>query len=364
MTSEDLLLVLPELASGGAERVMLSLAREFAGTGRRVHFAVGRGGGALEALVPVGVELHCLGQQTTGIRLAFDMVSGVVKLLDRKRPAAVLSTLTGANYAVALAFKFAKHRSRLVLREASSLANRPGPLHAGLRRWLYPQADAVVVPAAALVHEWNAAVPSVSDRIAVIPNPVDAALIHKAAKTPAGVPATAGSRVIAVGRLTAAKDYPTLIHAFKIVLDQRPGTQLAILGDGPLRDTLSALVQDFDLAASVLMPGHVENVPAWLATADLFVLSSRWEGSPNALIEALVIGLPVVAARGKGGAAELLANGKYGRLVPSGAPEALARVMLESLDDPIHYNSEDVLGDRSPQRVAQRYLQLMIPESV
>jgi glycosyltransferase involved in cell wall biosynthesis len=343
---------------------MLSLAGEFAATGRRVHFAVGRSGGALEAFMPTGVDLHCLGHQTTGIRLAFDMVRGVAKLLDRQRPVAVLSTLTGANYAAALAFKFAKHRSRLVLREASSLANRPGPLHAVLRRWLYPQAVAVILPTAALIQEWHAAVPSVSDRIAVIPNPVDAAMIHKAAKTPAGVPATAGARIIAVGRLTVAKDYRTLIQAFKIVLRQKPGTQLAILGDGPLRNALSALVLDLDLASNVLIPGYVENVPAWLATADLFVLSSRWEGSPNALIEALVIGLPVVATRGKGGAAELLANGKHGRLAPAGAPEALARAMLESLDDPIRYNSEDVLGDRSPQRIAQQYLQFMIPESV
>jgi len=135
---------------------------------------------------------------------------------------------------------------------------------------------------------------------------------------------------LAVGRLTKQKDFPTLIKAFAKVLENRP-TRLLILGEGPDRAALEALVRQLGLEDAVAMPGFVENPYAYMSRSALYVLSSRWEGLPTVLIEALYCGAPVIATDCPSGPREILANGQHGQLVPVGDVTALAQAMEAGL---------------------------------
>jgi glycosyltransferase involved in cell wall biosynthesis len=139
--------------------------------------------------------------------------------------------------------------------------------------------------------------------------------------------------ILAVGRLVVAKDYPTLLNAFSL-LNRKRQANLLILGEGRERLRLEALVRQLGLTENVQMPGFVKNPYAYMARARLLVLSSRWEGFGNVLVETLACGTPVVSTDCKGGPGEILEGGRFGRLVPVGDAQALAAAMLETLQTP------------------------------
>jgi glycosyltransferase involved in cell wall biosynthesis len=139
--------------------------------------------------------------------------------------------------------------------------------------------------------------------------------------------------VIAAGRLHFVKGFDDLLEAFAIVRRARPA-RLIILGEGKERAALEAQVARLGLQASVAMPGRQPSTAPWFARSDLFVLSSKREGLPAVLIEALAVGTPVVATACPSGPHEILEGGKYGSLVPVGDPPALAAAMLQVLDGP------------------------------
>jgi glycosyltransferase involved in cell wall biosynthesis len=166
--------------------------------------------------------------------------------------------------------------------------------------------------------------------------------------------------ILGVGRLTPAKDFPTLLRAFARVRQVR-AVRLVILGEGELRGTLEALVRDLGLEDSVSLPGFVQNPYAYMARAKLFVLSSAWEGFGSALVEAMACGLPVVSTD-CGGPSEILEGGMYGRLVPVGDPQALAEAILTALVEP---PQADLLRARaedfSVEKIADQYLEVLCP---
>lgn len=140
--------------------------------------------------------------------------------------------------------------------------------------------------------------------------------------------------IIGIGRLRKTKDFEVLIKAFAKIRGER-SCRLVILGEGGERPHLEALIKELDLAGEVKLYGHVKNPFAYLQRAALFALSSRFEGSPNVLIEALALGIPVVATDCCSGPREILQDGKYGPLVPVGNVSALAQAMLETLANPL-----------------------------
>ena len=139
--------------------------------------------------------------------------------------------------------------------------------------------------------------------------------------------------MLAAGRLTRQKNFPLLIRAFHRVRSGR-SLRLVILGAGPERAQLERLVASLGLQDAVSLPGWTADPLACMARADLFVMSSRWEGLPLALIEALASGCPVVSTDYRHGPAEILDGGVFGRLVPPGDEAALADAMERTLDAP------------------------------
>lgn len=139
--------------------------------------------------------------------------------------------------------------------------------------------------------------------------------------------------VIGVGRLTKQKDFKTLIQAFSRI-EKESNLALVILGDGPMRHELEDEVSKLKLNGKVFLFGFVSDPLYYIKRAEIFVLSSRWEGFGNVIVEALGTGTPVVSTNCPSGPEEILMGGKYGRLVPVGAPGEMAQAIRETLNNP------------------------------
>jgi glycosyltransferase involved in cell wall biosynthesis len=358
--AERLLLVLPSLERGGGEHVMLELARAFVAAGREVHVAVLLGGGPLRDQVPEGAVLHELADANgaaKGFGLARRAYPKLISLLHAIGPHAVLSTITGANLLTVLACMRVRSGSRVVLREASSLVNARSVLKRQAMRWLYPRADAVIAVSTGVAEDLrDLGIPS--GRIRVIHNPVDRQRLRRLADTGPVPPEVYGMPyAIALGRLTEAKDYPTLLQAYASS-ELRHTHRLVIIGDGELRDSLRSAAREMGIADCVLLVGGMDNPFHVLAGAALLVLSSRWEGYPNVLLEALALGVPVVATDCPHGPRELLDGGRYGRLTAVGDHVALARAMDAEPQNPSSMD-QTLLATHNPKVIASRYLALL-----
>lgn len=166
--------------------------------------------------------------------------------------------------------------------------------------------------------------------------------------------------VLSVGRLAPQKDHATLLRAFAQVLKTRPA-RLVIVGDGPLRDTLQAQCVSSGIENAVTFVGWQTNPFAYMASADVLVLSSWWEGLPGVLIQALACGCPVVATDCPGGSAEILDGGQYGELVPVGDARAIANAIVEILAYPPNRKELIAHGETfSDKKAAQCYARVML----
>jgi glycosyltransferase involved in cell wall biosynthesis len=200
---------------------------------------------------------------------------------------------------------------------------------------LYRRADAIIAVSTGVAENLRLMRTGPDDRIAVVPNGVALERIDEKAAQPVDHPWLQGSGgpvLLAIGRLVAKKDYPTLLEALRLVRLACP-VRLIILGEGPERGRLEALASRFGVGESLSMPGFRRNPFAYLARADLYVLSSISEGMPSSLIEALACGCPAVSTDCPSGPSEILGGG-YGALVPVGDPRALAAAILDALRQP------------------------------
>jgi glycosyltransferase involved in cell wall biosynthesis len=228
-----------------------------------------------------------------------------------------------------------------------------------LARRFYPWADTVVAVSAGVADDLAECIGLSRARITVIPNPVVSddldALAGAAVEHPWLAPGQPPV-LLAAGRLTAQKDFPTLLRAFARLVPRRD-LRLVILGEGPDRAALMADIETLGLAERVDLPGFDDNPFRWMSRARLFLLSSAWEGLPGVLIQAMACGTPVVSTDCPSGPREVLDDGRFGPLVPVGNAQALAAAIEQTLDAPL---PAAALQERAAQyRVApvtRRYL--------
>jgi len=359
-------LFLPDLSCGGAEKIVLLLARCLLERRNAVELVLLRNTGELTRDLPAGVSVVSL-ERT---RMAFAVLR-LARYLKSRQPDVLMSTLVHANAAAVLARRIGSPGTRLVLRVESHMSHartdvpRTWPLRTayGLIPRLFPRADAIVAISEGvkqdLVETWG--VPA--DRIVTVYNPVIHDRFHALAAAPPAHPwlrKKTGPVILGAGRLTLAKDFPTLIRSCARLhpsLDAR----LVILGNGPERRALEKLVADLGLQRRVDLPGFVENPYACIARADVFVSTSRFEGFGNVIAEALACGTPVVATDCPSGPAEILDRGRLGKLVGVGDVEAVADAVQRTLrgereePDPSWLRRFEIAG------AAERYLTALTP---
>ena len=333
----DLAIMIPDLRVGGVERQSLRLAEAFEQRGLTVELVLHQAQGELLGAVPPRVRLRAL-----GVDRFRKSLPAMLRYLGAQRPRAVLARMWPVTTLALWARAAASPASRVVISDHNHMS-ATGPGRPGLRRALmsaamrasYPLADGVVAVSAGVADDLAALAGLPRSRVRVIYNPVtplappgevDRARITPWLEAP-------GPRLISVGTLKVQKDYPTLLRAL-VRLRRGSDARLLIVGEGPERPTIEALIRQLELGGVVTLAGLVPNPHAYVALADLFVLSSRYEGFGNVLVEALATGTPVVSTRCPSGPSEILDEGRYGRLTPVGDVEALASAIAETLANP------------------------------
>lgn len=361
----DISLYLPNLDGGGAERMMVNLASGFAARGFTTDLVLAEARGPyLEQLAP---EVNVVDLKSSGVAASLPRL---VRYLRQHRPGALLATLNHASVVALLGRHLANVRTRTVIRESNMLfpyktpALRQRFLKASVRL-LYPSASAHVAVSQGVADDLQKFVRLNPKRVHTIYNPVVVAgLLERARLTPEhpwfGTDTPGPPVLLGVGRLAGQKDFGTLIRAFAAVRRVR-AARLIILGEGERRVDLEALAAELDVAEDVSMPGFVDNPFAFMARADLFVLSSRFEGLPGALIQAMACGCRVVSTNCPSGPAEILRGG-LAPLVEVGNAEALAQAILETLNAPVRPELRARALDFSEETIIPQYLRVLLPD--
>jgi glycosyltransferase involved in cell wall biosynthesis len=347
---------------------MLKLAGAFAGSGLNVDLVLAAAEGPYLSQVPPDVRVVDLAAARV-----LTSLPGLVRYLRRHRPAALLSAMEHANLIALAARGIARVPARVVVsiritvsqdwRRGQSLRGRMAIACAG---HFYRAAQGVVAVSDGVADDFANVTGFRRSSIRTIYNPVVTSGFSALAESPVNDPWFAVGEppvVLGVGRLTTQKDFPTLLHAFARVRSQRPA-RLLILGEGDKRTELEALAQQLGLTSDVRLPGYVDNPYAYMRRCAVFVLSSAYEGLPNALIEAMASGAPVVSTDCPSGPAEILERGRYGCLVPIGDADAMAQAILTTLQ-----NAPDTASTRhrakmfSLEASARQYLDLLLGDS-
>lgn len=355
----------PSLRGGGAERVMVTLANGFALRGHRVDLVLARAEGPYLVEVASGVQIVDLDKERVMASLL-----PLARYIRRERPDAMLSALNHANLVAIMARSIARSKIRLVVSERNSLTGlgngRRGRLFRGLMRWLYPKADGVIALTAASVKELTDEIGLDPARLCAIPNPVDVAQFRARAASRPDHPWLAPDQppvILAAGRLERQKDYPTLLTAFARLRTIRPA-RLVILGEGSLRTELQRQIDATGLTDDVLLAGFQTNPFGWMGACAVYAMSSRYEGFPNTLVQAMACGARVVSTDCPTGPVEILEDGRWGRLVPVGDAKALSEALETTLTD---YEAPDVTHRVSEFRldtIITRYSQVLGVEQV
>lgn len=326
-------LLMPTYSDGGAERVMVDLANGFAKRGYLVDLVVVNESGPVRYQFDDSVAVISLDRPRVAVALP-----ALLSYLRIRRPRSLLSTLEHTNILAVVAARMAG-KTRVVLREANTpieVLGRIGILGRVigiLMRLTYKSADGVVAVSEGVRESLIAALRLDPLRVRVIANPVITERLLEGARRPADHPWFNDGRgpvLLAVGRLAEQKGFDVLIRAFARSREAIP-SRLVIFGEGPMRSQLQSLVDSLGVREYVSLPGFTDNPFSHMAACDLFVLSSRWEGLPNVLIQALACGARVVATDCPSGPKEVLDDGAIGQLVPVGDAELLANAISRGL---------------------------------
>ena len=328
------LLLIPHLGGGGAERVTALLARELSREKYELHLGVITQTAEEVGLAVAGVKVHALGARRVrggALRL--------LRLVRRLRPDVILSGMAHLNFLVLLLRPFFPRKPRVLVRQNStaSAALEFGGLPAYTRllyRKLYRRADRVICQTEAMAADIASLAGIAAGKIAVLPNPIDSEAIGaRGGGEPADWPesGSAGPHLLAVGRLSKEKGIDLLFEALAQVRSSFPGANLLIAGTGPEEEALKQLCVDLKLQHAVRFAGHVDDPARYFSGATLFVLSSRHEGLPNALLEAAAGGLPIAALPSSQGVVDLLRGQDGVWLAGDISAHALAEVLRIAL---------------------------------
>lgn len=317
--------VMNKMDSGGAERVVSILANNFADRNLEVTILVTKNKSSFYKLnESINYESLNLNYDNlnTFRRLKVNTLE-IVKLreyFNLKSPDIIISFIR--NIPTIIAGKLA--RKRVIISERNNpIVDPPNPLWRKLRPLVYPFADGIVfqTEGARDYFEENIKKDSV-----IIPNPLD--------KNIRNVPIMAKKKqIVSVGRLAPQKDHATLIKSFKIVLNKFPDYKLLIYGQGDLLSDLTDLASTLGISDSVIFAGNTSDVFRKVAESKVFAFSSKHEGYPNSLIEAMAVGTAVVSTNCNFGPSEVIENGNNGYLVDVGDYEELAMKIIELINN-------------------------------
>lgn len=339
------------MSAGGAERVASTLANAWVSRGDKVTLmpTFSGGGECFYQLFP-DVRLVYLADLVSSRTRSFVNQIARLKALRRftttEGPDVIVSFLSNVNVAAVVASAGLGIPVVVCERTDPFICPTP-PFLRFARRATYPLADALLVQTQAVASKY-AALNQALRRIRVIPNPIPQAILDIKRHPSMGEKRC----LLAVGRLSEEKQFGMLINAFSRLVQRYPNWSLRILGDGPLRPLLKQQISDLKLDCHVELPGRTANIGNELVGADAFVLTSRFEGFPNVLLEAMAVGLPCVTFDCPSGPREISMDGQVALLVPLNDEHALEVALVRLILDE---DFRQALGSSARASVIERF---------
>lgn len=356
-------ILLPDLRGGGVERIRIVLAHEFVRAGHTVEFVLMQAKGELlgEAQASFSVvDLASSRSRTLPLALA--------RYLRRRRSDALIVAMWPLTVVGPIAARLSGHRCKVLVSEHNTLSiqyNGWGRVHRSLMRasmaFGYRLANCRVGVSEGVVEDIANLSGVRRSAFNVIHNPVPprsqpSVGEFKAVEALWEVPP--GARIVTVGSMKAQKNHSLLLQAFAQL--GRSDARLMFVGDGKGRDELLALAEELGIANGVILAGFHSDPTPFYNTADVFVLSSNYEGFGNVIVEAMACGTSVVSTDCPSGPSEILEGGKYGRLVPVGDVKAMASAIAETLEEPVPQTSlKTRAANFHPAKAAATYLKAL-----
>lgn len=357
---------IPSLEGGGAERVTVTLCNALAARGHAIDLVLAKAKGPFLADLSPNVRMVDLGHDRVARSLP-----GLVRYLRAERPDALMSVLSHASVIARFAVGLARTPVRHVVAEHTTYGVQTdaqlglrGRGMVALMRRLYPHAQHIITVSDGAANALATYIGVDRQLITTVYNPFDIEAIARSMSQAISHPwFQDGNRgvIVAIGRLSPEKDFATLLNAFAQVRSARPA-RLLILGEGAEREALEGQAAALALSSEDFqMPGFVQNPFAYLSRSDVFVLSSRYEGLPSAVVEALACEVPIVATDCPSGPSEILEGGRWGRLVPMGDAAALADAIVEALDENGPRRGRERASQFDTQKAVDGYLKVLLP---
>jgi glycosyltransferase involved in cell wall biosynthesis len=322
--------LIPSLTGGGAERVMLHLLKHLDRSKYCPVLLLFKRKGEFMQELPDNIEVRILREGEGRYIGSVQMVYALSRLIRQENPSLLLSFTWYANAIALIATKLISRSVRLIVSERTSLVTYGPRINNLLRitviRFLYPLADMVITPSRGIADELVCSGYLSSDTLTVIPNPIDLKALQELSRHEVEHPWFSSDTpiIIGVGRMSKEKGFDLLIRAISLLVRKGTSCRLILLGDGEERPFLESLTKELGITMSVFFLGFQQNPFKYISRSTVFVLPSLQEGFPNALLEALALGIPSVATRCSNGPEEILDEGECGVLVPPADASALA----------------------------------------
>ncbi len=363
-----ILFILDSPGEGGAQRVIINILKYINRERFEIELALFNSEGEYKSTIPEDISYHDLKAK----RGRYAILS-LAHLIRKIRPNLIFSTLIKVDEAVNFAVKLAGDSTKIVLRSSNFLSKKlkVEPFYTALLcRWSYKHGDRIIATTREMRDDLHCKLNLPLGKIKVIPNPIDLEMIRNLSKEPVRNSWSKENSIrnykliITMGRLTEQKGFPYLLKAFKEVRDKLQA-RLVILGQGKRKSDLESLSENLEIDKEVKFLGFQINPYKYIANSDLFVMSSLWEGFPNAIIEAMGCGTPVVSTDCPSGPKEIIANGKSGLLVPPKDYQALASGILQVLTNKklagkLAKSGLERVKDFEVKRIIKKYEQLFL----
>jgi len=316
---KKVLFILGSMGRGGAERVISILSRDFANNGWLTQIGLllfNKVDYSLDDSTQIFNFTGNANSRTLRVPYWLYKIRNCVK---KEKPDYIVSFAARINILVLLA-TLGLHVKVIVSERNDPMQDGRGFITRCMVRLLYPIAEKIVFQTKRSLRYFPK---KILQKGVVIPNPISVPCYASSEKK---------KKIVSVGRLTKQKNHALLINAFASIKKDYPEYELFIYGDGELREDLVSLARSLNVEKNVHFEGNIPNIHEKIADADLFVLSSNYEGLSNALLEALMMGLPCVATN-VAGVDEYIINDINGKIVPVGDETALADAIKVCLDN-------------------------------
>ena len=322
--------VITSLSEGGAQRVISMMANYWAKAAHQITILTFDDGNSPHYPISKSIQWHALNiiyQSNSwigGLISNLKRIYVLRKFIMQSNSDCVISFIYSTNILVLLATRFLSCKVIISERNYPKYSKENRNTWFWLRKTLYPLADHLVVQTDSIKEIFR----SYNRSVQVIPNPVRVYAKSLYDKPEISLPAC--NKLVAMGRLTTQKGFDLLVEVFANLYRSHNDWNLIILGDGVLKNELKSRTKELNIEHAVIFAGWVKNPFSIMSRSDLFVLSSRYEGFPNALLEAMGCGLPVVSFDCPTGPGQIIQHGISGLLVPSEDKDKLKEA-LQSL---------------------------------